>query len=165
MRQDTRDAAVGERINGIQLSLRRELVKRHVEGNIDRSALALLGRAARGHHEGAQRKLVERPSAGTRLATAKDQAVGAGAHGKAQVHLHHAQLVLVVVKVTATRANHAHHSRVMLVSIADCSADNAGRRRGATNGKVVAQLDTPCTGIDSRRHPLKVLGTKLVQHR
>ena len=165
VRQDACDAAVGECVNRVELSLGRELVKRHVEGDVDGLTLAFLGRAARGHHEGAQRKLVERPSASAGLAAAKDQAVNAGAYGKAQVHLHHAQLVLVVMKVTATRANHAHHSRVMLVSIADCSADNAGRRRGATNGKVVAQLDTPCTGIDSRRHPLKVLGTKLVQHR
>ena len=103
-------------------------------------------------------------SSGTGLAAAKDQAVNAGAHGKTQVHLHHAQLVLVVVKVTATRANHAHHSRVMLVSIADRSADNAGGRRGATDGEVVAQLNAPRTGLDGRRHSLKVLGTKLVQH-
>ena len=57
------------------------------------------------------------------------------------------------------------HSHVMLVSVTDCSANNAGGRRGATDGKVVTQLNAPCTGIDSRRHPLKVLGTKLVQHR
>ena len=165
MRQDARDAAVGECVNGIELSLERELVKGHVKGDIDGPALALLGRAARSHHEGAEGELVERPTAGTGLAAAKDQAVNAGAHGKTQVHLHHAQLVLVVVKVTATRANHAHHSRVMLVSIADRSADNAGRGRGTTDGKVVAQLDALSTGIDSRRHTLKVLGTKLVQHR
>ena len=165
VRQDARNAAIGECVDGVELSLRRELIKRHVEGDVDGLTLAFLGRAARGHHEGAQRKLVERPAAGTRLAAAKDQAIGAGAHGKTQVHLHHAQLVLVVVKVTATRANHAHHSCVMLVSIADRSADNTSRGRSATDGKVVAQLDALCTGIDSRRHPLKVLGTKLVQHR
>ena len=165
MRQDACDAAVGEYVNRVELSLGRELIKRHVEGDVDGLTLAFLGRAARGHHESAQRKLVECPSASAGLAAAKDQAVNAGAYGKAQVHLHHAQLVLVVMKVTATRANHAHHSRVMLVSIADCSADNTGRGCSATDGKVVAQLDALCTGIDSCRHPLKVLGTKLVQHR
>ena len=136
-----------------------------MKGDIDGPALALLGRVARSHHEGAEGELVERPAAGTGLAAAKDQAVNAGAHGKAQVHLHHAQLVLVVMKVATTRTNHAHRSRVMLVSVADRSADNAGRGRSATNGKVVAQLDALSTGIDSRRHTLKVLGTKLIQHR
>ena len=105
------------------------------------------------------------PAAGTGLAAAKDQAVNAGAHSKAQVHLHHAQLVLVVMKVATARTNHAHHSRGMLVSVADCSANNAGGRRGATDGEVVTQLNAPRTGINCRRHSLKVLGTKLVQHR
>ena len=165
MRQDACDAAVGEYVNRVELSLGRELIKRHVEGDVDGFTLAFLGRAARGHHEGAQRKLVECPSASAGLAAAKGQAVNAGAHGKAQVHLHHTQLVLVVVKVAATRANHAHHPCIVLVGIVGRSADNAGRRRGATNGKVIAQLDALCTGIDSCRHPLKVLGTKLIQHR
>ena len=136
-----------------------------MEGDVDGLTLAFLGRAARGHHEGAQRKLVERPSVSAGLAAAKDQAVNAGAHGKAQVHLHHTQLVLVVMKVAATRTDHAHHPCIVLVGIAGRSADNTGRRCSATDGKVVAQFDTLCTGIDSRRHPLKVLGTKLVQHR
>ena len=165
VRQDARNAAIGECVDGVELSLGRELIKRHVEGDVDGFTLAFLGRAARGHHEGAQRKLVECPSASAGLAAAKGQAVNAGAHGKAQVHLHHTQLVLVVVKVAATRANHAHHPCIVLVGIVGRSADNAGRRRGATNGKVIAQLDALCTGIDSCRHPLKVLGTKLIQHR
>ena len=165
MREDARNAAVGKCINRIELSLGRELIKRHVEGDVDGFTLAFLGRAARSHHEGAKRKFVERPSASAGFAAAKDQAVNARTHGKAQVHLHHAQLILVVVKVAATRANHAHHPCIVLVGIVGRSADNAGRRRGATNGKVIAQLDAPCTGLDSRRHPLKVLGTKLVQHR
>ena len=165
MREDARNAAVNKSINRIELSLGRELIKCHVEGDVKGLALALLGRTARSHNEGAEGELVERPAAGTGLAAAKDQAVNAGAHSKAQVHLHHAQLILVVMKVATTRTNHAHHSRIALVSVIDRSADNAGRRRGATNGKVVAQFNTPCTGIDSRRHPLKVLGTKLVQHR
>ena len=53
----------------------------------------------------------------------------------------------------------------MLVSIADCSVNNAGGRHGATDGEVVAQLNAPRTGLDGRRHSLKVLGTKFVQHR
>ena len=69
------------------------------------------------------------------------------------------------MKVATTRTNHAHHSRVMLVSIADRSANNAGGRRGATDGEVVTQLNAPRTGLDGRRHSLKVLSTKLVQHR
>ena len=165
MRQDARYAAVGERVNRVELSLGRELVKRHVKGDVDGLTLALIGRAARSHHKGAQRKFIERPSAGTRLAATKDQAIDAGTYGKAQVHLHHAQLVLVVVKVAATRTDHAHHPRIVLASIAGRSADNAGRGRGATNRKVVAQLNASRTGRNGRRHPLKVLGTKLVQHR
>ena len=165
MRQDARNTAVGKRVDCIELSFGRELIKRHVEGDVYGLALALLGRAARSHDESAEGELVERPAAGTGLAASKDQAVNAGTHGKAQVHLHHAQLVLAVMKVAATWANHAHHSRVMLVSVADCSANNAGRRRGATDGEVVTQLNAPRTGLDGRRHSLKVLGTKLVQHR
>ena len=133
-----------------------------MEGDVDGLALALLVRATCSHHEGAEREFVERPAAGAGLAAPKDQTVNAGTHGKAQVHLHHAQLVLVVMKVAATRTNHAHHPRTMLVSIIDRSADDAGRRRGATDGEVVAQLNTPRTGLDGRRHPLKVLGTKFV---
>jgi len=165
VRQDARNAAIGECADGVELSLGRELIKRHVEGDVDGLTLAFLGRAARGHHEGAQRKLIERPSASAGLAAAKDQAVNAGAYGKAQVHLHHAQLVLVVMKVTATRTNHAHHARIVLVSVVDRGADSAGRRRGSTDGEVVTQLNAPRTGIDSCRHPLEVLGTKLIQHR
>ena len=162
VRQDACNAAVGKRVDCIQLSFGRELVKRHVKGDVDGLALALLGRAARSHHEGAEGEFVERPAAGTGLAASKDQAVNARTHGKAQVHLHHAQLVLVVVKVATTRANHAHHSRVMFVSIVDRSADDASRRRSTTDGKVVTQLDAPRTGLDGRRHPLKVLSTKFV---
>ena len=69
------------------------------------------------------------------------------------------------MKVATTRTNHAHHSRVMLVSVTDCSANNTGGRRGATDGEVVTQFDAPRTGLDGLRHSLKVLGTKLVQHR
>ena len=69
------------------------------------------------------------------------------------------------MKVATTRTNHAHHSRVMLVSVTDCSANNAGGRRGATDGKVVTQLNAPRTSLDGRRHSLKVLGAKFVQHR
>ena len=90
MREDARNAAVGKCINRIELSLGRELVKCHVEGDVKGLALALLGRAARSHNEGAEGEFVERPAAGTGLAAAKDQAVNAGAHSKAQVHLHHA---------------------------------------------------------------------------
>ena len=99
------------------------------------------------------------------LAAAKDEAVDTGTYGKAQVHLHHAQLVLVVLEVAAARTNHAHHACIVLVSIVDRSADNAGGRRGAANGQVVAQLNENRTGLDSRRYPPKVLGAKLVQHR
>ena len=165
MCEDARNAAVGKCINRIELNLGRELVKCHVEGDVKGLALALLRRAARSHNEGAEGELVERPAAGTGLAAAKDQAVNAGTHSKAQVHLHHAQLVLVVMKVATTRTNHAHHSRVMLVSVTDCSANNAGGRRGATDGKVVTQLNAPRTSLDGRRHSLKVLGAKFVQHR
>ena len=165
MREDARDAAVDKCINRIELSFGRELVKCHVEGDVKGLALALLGRTARSHHESAEGELVERPAAGTGLAEAKDQAVNAGTHGKAQIHLHHSQLVLVVMKVATTRTNHAHHPCIVLASIAGRSADNAGRGRGATNRKVVAQLNASRTGRNGRRHPLKVLGTKLVQHR
>lgn len=75
------------------------------------------------------------------------------------------QLILVVVKVAATRTDHAHHPCILFVGIVGCSADNAGRRRGATDGEVVTQLNAPRTGLDGRWHSLKVLGTKLVQHR
>ena len=83
MRQNARNTAIGKRVNRIELSLGRELVKRHMEGDVDGFTLALLGRAARSHHEGAEREFVERPAAGTRFAASKDQAVNAGAHGKA----------------------------------------------------------------------------------
>ena len=133
-----------------------------MESDVKGLALALLRRAARSHNEGAEGELVERPAAGTGLAAAKDQAVNARTHGKAQIHLHHTQLVLVVVKVTATRANHAHHPCIVLVSIVGRSADNAGRRRSATNGQVVAQLNATRTGLDGHRYPLKVLGAKFI---
>ena len=74
MRQNARNAAIGKCINRIELSLGRELVKCHVEGDVKGLALALLGRAARSHNEGAEGELVERPAAGTGLAAAKDQA-------------------------------------------------------------------------------------------
>ena len=60
MREDARNAAVGKCINRIELSLGRELVKCHVEGDVDGLTLTFLGRAARSHHEGAKRKFVER---------------------------------------------------------------------------------------------------------
>ena len=75
MRQNARNAAIGKCINRIELSLGRELVKCHVEGDVKGLALALLGRAARSHNEGAEGELVERPAAGTGLAASKDQAV------------------------------------------------------------------------------------------
>ena len=65
MREDARNAAVGKCINRIELSLGRELVKCHVEGDVKGLALALLGRAARSHNEGAEGEFVERPAAGT----------------------------------------------------------------------------------------------------
>ena len=136
-----------------------------MEGDVKGLTLTFLGRAARSHHEGAKRKFVERPSASAGFAAAKDQAVNARTHGKAQVHLHHAQLILVVMKVAATRTDHAHHPCIVFVGIVGRSADNAGRGRGTTDGEVIAQLDAPRTCLDGRRHPLKVLGTKLVQHR
>lgn len=117
MRQDARDATVGECVNGIELSLERELVQ---------AMWKVISMGPRLHSSVAQPVAITRaprvssssaqpPAQG--LQQPKTRPSTPGAHGKTQVHLHHAQLVLVVMKVTATRANHAHHSRVLLVAL------------------------------------------------